>query len=246
MSTPRIIVKKDPNDLSLSAAELFASAAIEAIAARGRYAVSLSGGSTPRSLYARLAAEYGSLIDWSRVHFFFGDERFVPADSPESNFRMVDEALFAPLGIAAHNIHRWRTELGDPAAAAADYEVHLKQFFDLAPGALPRFDLTLLGLGEDGHTASIFPGTPAVHETERLAIANWVDKLQMHRLTLTLPVINNSTQTVFIVAGTGKADIVRRIIDGPPTADLPASLVSATGNPLIWLLDAAAGARLDR
>ena len=238
-------VSRDLNELSRVAANFFVATANEAIDRSGRFTVSLSGGSTPKALYRLLSTdEFSDAIDWARVYFFFGDERFVPLDSADSNFRMVNESLFEPLQIPDDNVFRWKTELDSPASTAADYDTRTAQFFELGRGELPRFDLTLLGLGEDGHTASLFPGTTALNVTGRLAVENWVEKLNMYRLTMTFPVINNSAVCAFLAAGEAKAYIIAAIQYDPSSTDYPVARVAPISGELYWLLDEAAASKL--
>ena len=238
VTKPEIIICRDAGDLALKAAEQFVLLADAAIARSGRFAVALSGGSTPRALYELLgSAGYRDRVDWPRVHLFWGDERCVPPDHPESNFRMVQETLLAKVRMPPENIHRMMGEK-EPAEAAAAYEQELREFFALKPGQMPRFDLILLGLGEDGHTASLFPGTAALDETDRWVAAVYVEKLQSHRLTLTLPVINAAAQVTFLVAGASKAKIVSDILasDSAPL-DYPAVKVRPVDGRLAWIID---------
>jgi len=238
VTKPEIIICRDAGDLALKAAEQFVLLADAAIARSGRFAVALSGGSTPRALYELLgSAGYRDRVDWPRVRLFWGDERCVPPDHPESNFRMVQETLLAKVRMPPENIHRMMGEKA-PAEAAAAYEQELREFFALQPGQMPRFDLILLGLGEDGHTASLFPGTSALDETERWVIAVYVEKLQSHRLTLTLPVINAASQVTFLVSGASKARIVSEILasDSAPL-DYPAAKVRPVDGRLAWIID---------
>ena len=228
--------------LNHSGAGEFARAAREAVAARGRFAVALAGGSTPRGVYLQLAAEErngANRLPWERIHVFFGDERCVPPDHPDSNFRMASESLLAHVPA---NVHRLRGE-DDPARAAAAAERDLREFFGTGP---PRFDLMLLGLGADGHTASLFPETEALHETVRPVTANWVPKLNAHRLTLTFPVLNNAMEVVFLVTGVEKAKVLRETLrpsaDGPAH---PAGSVRPTDGRLLWLVDEAAASGLE-
>src|SRR5262249_2359579 len=141
----------------------------------GRFSVALSGGNTPRAVFSLLAEQHSADLPWDRIHVFFGDERYVPSDHPESNYRMASEALLSCVPIRPENVHRIRTEL-DPESAAKDYETQLQTFFRVPDRSLPRFDLVMLGLGDDGHTASLFPGTSALGETTRLVVAVWVEK----------------------------------------------------------------------
>jgi 6-phosphogluconolactonase len=243
MPYPREIrVLETPTDLFQSAASEFVALASQAAQKNGRFSVALSGGSTPKSLYALLASGSIPNIPWEKIFFFFGDERFVPPDHPDSNYRMAREAgLFAK--VPAEHVYRVRTEEKDADAAALDYEQALRKFFGLRPGESPRFDLVLLGLGPDGHTASLFPGTAALNENRRLVVANWVDKFQSYRITLTLPVLNRAGCVLFLVAGADKATIVRDVFENA-SADLPSQKVRPADGRLLWLLDRAAGSGL--
>jgi 6-phosphogluconolactonase len=238
----------DLQALSGAAAEMFVATGNEAIEKNGRFAVSLAGGSTPKALYRLLAAEFVEKLDWQRTFFFFGDERFVARDAAESNFRMANENLFASLKISAANVFRWRTELVDAEAAARDYERRLRNFFQISPLERPRFDFVLLGMGADGHTASLFPQTAALAENERLAVANRVEKLDAWRLTLTFPVFNNAARIAFLVAGADKAETLQKVLRGAPplAADLPSQNIRPKSGDLVWLLDGAAAALLDK
>jgi 6-phosphogluconolactonase len=223
-------VHADPTSLARAAAEHFVAQAAEAIAARSRFLVALAGGSTPRATYALLATDaFASRIDWSRVCVFWGDERCVPPDHADSNYRMTREVLLDHVPISTENVHRIAGEL-DPAQAAASYERELKT----AMGADGRLDLVLLGLGSDGHTASLFPDTAALEERERWVAANYVERLGAWRITLTLPTINKARQVTFLVAGPSKAEPLVRIRAG---ADLPAGLVQPEEGQLTWLVD---------
>jgi len=232
----------DANHLARAAAEHFATLAAEAIAARGQFSVALAGGSTPRAAYALLAAEE---VDWSRVHVFWGDERCVPPDHPDSNYRLAREALLDHVPPPASNVHRIRGEI-NPEQAAADYERTLRSFFARRPEEpTARFDLILLGMGEDGHTASLFPGMAALHEQTRWVVAHYVDKPRAWRVTLTPVVINAAAQVTFIVAGAGKTDRLRQVLAGPYQPDtLPSQIVRPTDGGLLWMTDEAAVAYL--
>jgi len=222
---------------------LFAAAADEvlrvarsALADRGRCDLALAGGSTPRRLYSLVAARAAEL-DWSRVHFFFGDERCVPPHHAESNYRMARETLLSAPALAAAHVHRIHAEL-PPAEAAAQYEQEMRAHF---AAELPRFDLVLLGMGPDGHTASLFPGTLALAEQQRWVVANWVANFGASRLTLTYPVLNSAAEVMFLVTGAEKCAALRQIFrDHQP---LPAAAVQPSGK-LLWLLDLAAAADL--
>lgn len=244
MNKPEIIICDDAEELSRKAAAQFTSIADSAIARAGRFAVALSGGSTPKALYSLLASSaYRDRLDWSRVHIFFGDERCVPPDHAESNYRMVEEALLSKIQMTVRNIHRMAGEK-EPRQAAEDYGSELRDFFALGPGQWPRFDLVLLGLGEDGHTASLFPGSAALHDQEHLVAPAYVEELKAHRLTLTLPVINNAEEIIFLIAGAGKSAIVEHLLgaDSKPF-EYPAGQVRPSNGQITWLLtrDAAGG-----
>lgn len=203
--------------------------------------IALSGGSTPRVLYELLADRnepFRDRIAWEKTHFFFTDERHVPPDHAESNYRMVNEALFSRAPIPAENIHRILAEKPNAEEAAAAYESDLRSSF--AEG-IPAFDLILLGVGEEGHTASLFPHSPALHDTNHLVAAPWVEKLNTYRITLTLPVLNNAKSVVFLVTGASKAEILRTLMETTPNPDLyPAQAISPTNGAVSWLVDKAA------
>jgi 6-phosphogluconolactonase len=247
----RVEVLPTTDALMEAAAAEFVRAAGEAIRGSGRFAVALSGGSTPKRLYALLAsASYAALVDWSRVVVFWGDERCVPPGNPASNYRMVRESLLDHVPVPEANVHRIRGE-ADPMEAAAAYERQLRQAFATPDGpprraAGARFDLVLLGMGNDGHTASLFPGTASVHETARWAMAHHVAALSMWRITLTPVVINAAAEVTFVVSGHEKAAILRRVIAGPYRPDaLPAQAIAPQDGRLRWLLDAAAAKELN-
>lgn len=230
----------DLEALSLAAAEKIIRAAGDAIAARGRFAISLSGGSTPRETYKLLATpEFRDRIDWSKTHIFWGDERCVPPDDAQSNYRMTREALLDHVPIPAENVHRLRGE-EDPPKAAAAYEHELKEFFghDLNPGGLPPFDLILLGLGDDAHTASLFPGSDAIDEQGAWVVANWAPSQKAWRLTLTAPVLNAGRAVAFLVSGAAKAEPLHSVLHGAfDPHRYPAQLVRPLGGKLTFLVD---------
>jgi len=235
----------DPAALARAGAEELARCAADAVRERGIFTVALAGGSTPRRLYALLADEdapFRALVPWRRTHAFFGDERHVPPDHPDSNFRMASEALLSRVPVAG--VHRILGELPDPRAAAAAYEADLRAFFGLPRegGPPPSLDLVLLGLGADGHTASIFPGSPALDERRRWVVAPWVERLAVHRITLTLPLLRRARTIAFLVSGAEKAAALARVLASPPTAPmLPAALVAAEAEgSVLWLVDAGA------
>ena len=241
MAEREIVVCQNIAELSRQSAERFSRLVNQSVQVSGRFTVALSGGSTPKHLYSLLASSgYKERIPWDHVHLFWGDERCVPPDHPESNFGMVQEALLSKIKIPAENIHRMAGER-EPQAAAAEYERHLQEFFRLESGALSRFDLILLGIGEDGHTASLFPGSDALNETRRLVVAPFIEKLNSYRLTLTLPVLNNGAEAWFLVTGASKADAVKKVLSG--SSDLPAAKVQPINGKLTWFItqDAAPG-----
>jgi 6-phosphogluconolactonase len=241
-SEPEIRVLNTPADLFQAAATEFVMLAAQSVRNSGRFTVALSGGSTPKSLYALLASGSVPSIPWKKIFFFFGDERFVPPDHPDSNYRMARQAgLFSK--VPERNVFRVPTELTDADIAARTYEQTLRKFFGLQPGEFPRFDLALLGLGPDGHAASLFPGTAALHEKISLVVANWVEKFQSCRVTLTLPVLNRSACVMFLVSGSDKAKIVREVLNNED-ANLPSQKVRPADGRLLWLLDRAAGGGL--
>lgn len=235
----RQIICRDNADLSKRAAEEFVRLARQAIQLVGRFTVALSGGSTPKALYTLLAAPgVAERISWNRAHLFWGDERCVPPDHPESNYRMVEETLISKIQIPRENVHRMAGEKA-PQIAALEYEAELKGFFELADGTLPRFDLILLGLGDDGHTASLFPGTEALNDTEHLVATAYVEKLQSQRLTLTLPVLNAGKEVVFLVAGANKAAIVKELLGETSSAlNYPAAKIQPREGRLTWMITA--------
>lgn len=225
-----------------AAATAFVDAAVAAVDARGCFSVALAGGGTPRPLYARLAAApYRDRVDWSRVQVFFGDERCVLPDHPRSNYRMAREALLDAVALPVANIHRPRGE-DEPHAAARQYAEELRSVF--GDDGLPRFDLILLGIGDNGHTASLFPGTGALRETGKTVCAQYVEVQHEWRLTCTLPLINAARAVWVLVEGAGKADIVRRVLrDRFEPEVLPMQAVAPAGD-YVWWLDAAAAAKL--
>ena len=248
-STRSIEVLATAADLFHAAAEEFVRTARAAIGAQGRFTVALSGGSTPKGLYSLLAANYADFA-WSRVFLFFGDERHVPPTDPDSNYRMVHESLLTKIVIPAENVFRVPAENPGAAAAASDYEAQIRGFFELRPeirpGEFPRFDLILLGLGPDGHTASLFPDSPALDESSRLVVANWVAKLNAYRITFTFPVLNRAAEVMFMAIGADKADMLHKVLEGKNIPPLPSQRVKPSDGNLLWMLDEAAAAKLTR
>lgn len=245
--TSEKIIASDTGELNKIAAAKFVSMAREAIKKRGEFAVALAGGSTPKGLYQLLATEkFRSLIDWTRIFFFFGDERNVLPDNEESNFKMANESLLKPLNISTENIFRWQTELENAEEIAKDYEKKIKEFFNLTENEFPRFDLVLLGMGDDGHTASLFPFTEALNEQNKIAVLNRVEKLDSTRLTLTFPTINNAANVIFLIGGEKKAVVLRSVLTGEiQPENLPAQNVKPRNGSLFWILDQKAAQNLE-
>lgn len=234
-----------PQDLFQAAADEVIRCANDAIAARGRFAIALSGGSTPKNLFTLIAANASTSVPWDKAFFFWGDERHVPPTDAESNYRMANETLLSKVPVPPANIFRVPSEESDAMAAADAYERTLRKFFAGAAGEFPSFDLILLGMGPDGHTASLFPETTALQEKSRWFVANWVEKLHTHRLTLTLPVLNAARSVAFLVSGTDKAAALHEVLEGnQAAAKYPAKLVKPTKGDLIWLVDRAAASEL--
>ncbi len=228
--------------LSHAAAEEFSRCASEAIAARNRFAVALSGGNSPRLLYELLASDYAEKIDWSRVHFFWGDERYVPHDNPQSNYRMAKEAMLDALNIPAANIHPMPTHFADPNEAAREYEHTVRNFFLKRPAQL---DLILLGIGTDGHTASLFPGTAALGEKQAWVTAVHANVKPPIRLSLTLPFLNSARNIFSIASGEEKRKVVETMLEHPEEAQqhFPAALVRTNGRLILFLDKKARGER---
>ncbi len=220
-----------------------------AIAERGRFVLSVSGGATPAPLYDRLGEPgMAGRVDWSRVHVFWGDDRWVPHDHPDSNVRLVREHWLARAPEPPGRVFPPASGGGDPEGAARAYETTIREALGVAPGEVPVFDLHVMGMGEDGHTASLFPGHPALDETRRLVVAPFVPHLDSYRITLTLPVFDHAREVWMLVVGGRKAEVVRRVLEaaeapiGPATP--PAARVRPSGGRIVWLLDEAAAARV--
>ena len=240
---PPVRILGSPQELFRAAAGKFCETGARAIQEHGRFVVALSGGSTPRGMHQELVQNFASRLPWDKVFFFSVDERHVPPDSPESNYRMANEALFSKLPVPAEHIFRIQSELHDAGEAAQNYERTLRNFFRPATGEFPRFDFILLGIGSDGHTASLFPGTTALEERENWVVANWVEKLSAFRITLTYPVLNRAASVMFLISGDEKAEIVAKALQ-IPGANLPCQRVRPVDGELLWFLDAAAAAKL--
>jgi 6-phosphogluconolactonase len=241
----QLSVFPDRGDLMRAAAERITAHAARAISERGRFDWGLAGGKTPEELYQLLASPaYSARIDWTRVHFFWSDERCVPPDHPDSNYRMARESLLEHVQPPDEHVHRLRGEL-PPLLEASRYEAELSGgSARSSTSAVPRLDLILLGMGSDGHTASLFPGAAAVAERQRWVTATRIEGREVARLTFTLPLINAAASVLFLVAGTDKAPMLARVAAEEPDEPLPAQLVRPTAGELEWLVDADAAALL--
>ena len=232
----------DVEELNRAAANEFLRLAIENVHAKGSFAVALAGGSTPKKLYALLAshdAPYRAQIPWAQIDFFFGDERTVPPDHPDSNYRMADDAMLGV--VSATRVHRFLTERVDAEAIATEYETRLRSILHTPADEMPRLDLILLGLGTDGHTASLFPDTAALAERKRAVVANRVAALDTMRLTFTLPALNNAANVIFLVSGAEKSATLRRVLDASAEDSmLPSQLIQPYNGRLMWMVDRAA------
>ena len=225
-----------------AAAGHFAATCNEALAGRGRFTVALSGGSTPKILYQLLAdpiEPFRDQIAWEKIHFFWSDERHVPPDHPESNYRVANEAMLSRVPVVRDRVHRVLSENPNATEAAERYEQILTE---VTKESLPRLDLILLGLGSDGHTASIFPGSEVLREKKRLIAAPWVEQFKAYRITMTLPLLNNGASVVFLVCGPEKAAIVKEVLEGRDR--YPAQAVKPANGELLWMLDQAAATEL--
>ncbi len=244
MAEPKLIILDDAQSLYVHAAEEIAHFAGEAICMHAEFTLCLTGGSTPATTYELLAERFRLSVDWKEVQLFWGDERCVPPQDPASNFGMANRTMLSRLGLGPDQIHRMRGE-DPPEQAALAYEQELRASFGIDEGEFPRFNLTLLGLGDNVHVASLFPGHPALHERERIAVAVEVDAPQRHRVTLTPPVLNNSARVMFLVEGEGKAAAVKSALEGPRDPDrFPAQIIDPPHGEVIWLLDRAAASLL--
>lgn len=239
----------DADEIARVAADEFVRHALEVAQSKEFFTVALSGGSTPKKLYSFLASEAGSFrarVPWDKIHFFWGDERHVPPDHSDSNYRMVYEAMLSKVPVPLENVHRIKAENPDAGKAAEDYERVLREFFRSETVQLPLFDLVLLGMGSDGHTASIFPGTEVILEQKRYVVAYWVEKFNTYRITLTPPALNNAIFVIFLVTGEEKAETLRVVLQGPYQPERsPAQLIRPTNGSILWLVDQAAARLLE-
>ena len=237
----RVCRLRDPEEVARRAADATAGAARAAIAERGVFAIALAGGDTPRRMYEKLVAD--TTVDWSRVEFFWGDERTVPPEHPDSNFGMADRALLRPLEIDPRRIHRIAAEREDLAAVARDYEQELAKVCG-ETGGPPRLDLVLLGMGADGHTASLFPHTSALSESRRWVVANDVPQLSTRRITVAFPLIGCARSVIVLVTGESKAPALAQVLEGRPDPErFPSQRLRAFAD-VEWLVDAAAASGL--
>lgn len=241
-----IYICQNRDDLSKTLAESLVELSNQSVQKGGRFTVALSGGSTPKSLYSLLAEpQFRDRIPWDKTHLFWGDERSVPHDSTESNYNMARQSLISRLSIPTENVHPTVGQDINPQKSADDYTQVLKKMFGLADRSFPKFDCILLGLGPDGHTASLFPGTEALADHKNLVVANYVEKFKSYRITFTLPVLNAARQVIFMVAGEDKKDILPQVLKSDPVV-YPAQLIRPTEGQVSWYVDQAAAQNLDR
>jgi 6-phosphogluconolactonase len=245
MPQPEIRIYSSLEELSRNGARLFCERAERVLETKGVFFSALSGGTTPRRLYELLASPEVRL-PWDRIHFFQVDERCVPPDSPESNYGMIRAAFLSRTSYPEVNFHRMKGELADREAAARAYAEELEQAMRVKSGEWPRLDLILLGMGSDGHTASLFPGSPGLKERTRWVCPNYSERLKSDRLTLTLPVLNAAAEIIFLVAGGDKAETLRAVLKGSAVDGLPASLLRPARGSVSWLVDESAARLLDR
>ena len=242
-----IRILPDGAAIARRAAQEFVQAAASAVRERGSFNVVLSGGSTPKALYRLLVNDPAlrSQVPWDKIRLFFGDERHVPPDHPDSNFRMATEAMISKSPLKPEQVTRIKGDYPDADRAALEYEKDLREYFKLKDGEYPRFDLVLAGMGNEGHTLSLFPGTKALHADTRIVVRNWVGKLCTERITLTAPAASNAARIIFMVTGADKALALKGVLEGPYEPEqLPAQLLQPKNGKLLWLVDAAAGSML--
>jgi 6-phosphogluconolactonase len=237
----------DSARIARRAAEQVVEAAAAAVRDRGVFNLTLAGGSTPKALYSLLATDpiFKSQFPWDQTQFFFGDERHVPPNDSESNFRMASESMLSKFTLKPEQVLRIKGEYEDAEKAALEYEHALRAWFKLSPGQLPRFDVLLVGMGDEGHTLSLFPGTKALHDNGRLVMSNWIGKLFTERITITAPVANNSALAIFMVTKADKALALKGVLEGPYEPEqLPSQLIQPKNGKLLWLVDTAAAGKL--
>jgi len=242
-----IRILADGAAIAKRAALKFVQAAAAAVREKGTFNVALAGGSTPKALYSLLVNDptLRSQVPWDKIHLFFGDERHVAPDHPDSNFRMATEAMISKSPLKPEQVMRIKGEYPDADQAALEYEKALREHFNLKDAEYPRFDLVLAGMGNEGHTLSLFPGTKALHADGRLVVRNWIGKLYTDRITLTAPAASNAAQVIFMVTGADKAPALKAVLEGPfEPEQLPAQLLQPQNGKLLWLVDTAAGSML--
>ncbi len=242
-----VVILPDAAAIARRAADEFLKGANEAVEQKGSFTVALSGGSTPRALQSLLADDpsFRRNVPWPKIHFFFGDERHVPPDNSESNFHMANETLFSKGLVKPEQITRIKGEYANTEKAALEYEQALRAYFKLKDGEYPRFDLVFLGMGDEGHTLSLFPGTSALHASNRIVVRNWVGKFFTERITLTAAAANQANRMIFMVTRADKALALKAVLEGPYEPDqLPAQLIRPVDGKLLWLVDQAAGSKL--
>jgi 6-phosphogluconolactonase len=240
-------ILKDGAAIAKFAAEKFLEIAKAAVAQKSLFTVALAGGSTPKALYGLLVDDPAlrSQLPWDRMHIFFGDERHAGPNDADSNFRMANEAMISKAPLKPEQVTRIKGEYPDTEKAALEYEHELKTFFKLGPGELPRFDLVLVGMGDEGHTLSLFPGTKALQPGARLVVRNWIGKLYTERITITAPVASSAANVIFMVTKADKAPALKAVLEGPfEPEQLPSQLIQPVHGKLLWLVDTAAGAML--
>lgn len=243
----QVQVLPDAAAIAARAANELIRIAGDAARTTGRLTIALAGGSTPKTLYALLVSDPGlrAALPWDKMQVFFGDERHVGPDHPDSNFRMAWDAMLSKAPLKPEQISRIKGEYEDTEKAAQEYECELREFFRLKDGEFPRFDLLLLGMGNEGHTLSLFPGTKALQETKRIVTRNWVGKLFTERVTLTAPAANAAANVIFMIAGADKALALKAVLEGPYEPEqLPAQMIRPANGRLLWLVDSAAGSML--
>jgi 6-phosphogluconolactonase len=239
-----IRIFKDSAAIARRAAEIFLETAQSAVDRSGIFSVALAGGSTPKLLYSLLATDPGfsSRLPWDKMQLFFGDERHVGPDDPQSNFKMASDTMISKAPLKSEQVHRMKGEYPDTEQAAREYEQVLSAQFQLKDGQLPRFNLVLVGMGDEGHCLSLFPGTRALHAEGRTVVRNWVGKLYADRITITAPAANNAAMILFTVTGKEKALALKAVLEGPYEPDqLPSQLLQPTNGKLLWFVDEAAG-----
>jgi 6-phosphogluconolactonase len=242
-----IRILADGGAIAKRAAQEFVQAGASAVREKKAFNVALAGGSTPKALYGLLVSDPAlcSQVPWDKIHLFFGDERHVPPDHPDSNFRMATEAMISKSPLKPEQVTRIKGEYPDTEQAALEYEKALREYFKLKDRDYPRFDLVLAGMGNEGHTLSLFPGTKALHADGRIVVRNWIGKLYTERITLTAAAASHSAEIIFMVTGADKAPALKAVLEGPfEPEQLPAQALQPKNGKLLWLVDAAAGSML--